>query len=422
MIIRTNIAPDSVDNSVILRILDSTDGTPETGVTTGTAGLALEYWRPGSASTPITEVDLTNLSDAHSDGGLKHIGSGYYRFDPPDAAFASGVPFVLVHGVATGMVVVGCAVELSYRPVNAVQVSGDSTAADNLETAFDDTAGPVPWVGIIDQGTAQSATATTVVLRAATPIGADDAPIGAVLAVYGSTQGYWQFRAITDYVTSTDTATVDTWTVTPSGTITYKVFGSPPVSSSYLPAVNVTQFGGTSGTFSGGRPEVNMTHVAGASVSTTTAQIGARVVSMANDSVTAAAIQDGAIDAATFAAGAIDATAIATDAIDADALADNAITSGTFAAGAITAAAIATGAIDADALAADAIDEIWDEVVDGSYTGRQALRAFMSALAAKVSGMGTTTVTFRDTGDSKNRITATVDASGNRSAITLDLT
>lgn len=89
-------------------------------------------------------------------------------------------------------------------------------------------------------------------------------------------------------------------------------------------------------------------------------------------------------------------------------------------AGVITAAAIATGAIDADALAADAVDEILDEVIEGSTTMRQALRIFMAALANKASGGGTTTITFRDLADSKARITATVDASGNRTAVTLD--
>lgn len=422
MFVRTNVTPDSTGNSVIIRILDATDGTPETGVTAATSGLALEFWRPGSASTAITESDLTNLADAYSSGGLKHIGNGYYRFDGPDAAFASGVPFVLFHGTVTGMVVIGCVCELSYRTVNTVQISGDSVAADNLETAFDDTAGPVPWVGISDQGTAQSTTSTTVRLRSGTPLTADDISIGCVVAVYGSTQGYWQYRAATDFNGTTKDVTVDTWTVTPSGTISYKVFGSPPVSASYLPAVNVTQFGGSSGTFSGGRPEVNMSHITGSSVSTTTAQIGVRVVSMANDSVTANAIQDGAIDAATFANDAITAASIATDAITDDAIATGAIASTAFAAGAITASAIATGAIDADALAADAIDEIWDEVVVDTYTGRQVLRAFMAALAAKVSGMGTTTVTFRNPADSQDVIVATVDASGNRSTVTLNLT
>lgn len=90
--------------------------------------------------------------------------------------------------------------------------------------------------------------------------------------------------------------------------------------------------------------------------------------------------------------------------------------------GAITASTIATDAIDADALAASAVDEILDEVVEGSTTVRQMLRGFASALLAKASGLATTTAVYRDLGDVKARITATVDADGNRSAVTLDLT
>lgn len=89
--------------------------------------------------------------------------------------------------------------------------------------------------------------------------------------------------------------------------------------------------------------------------------------------------------------------------------------------GAITAAAIATGAIDADALAADAVDEILDEVVEGTLTMRQMLRLMASFIGGKVSGGGTTSVVFRDLGDTKARITMTVaTASGDRSAVTLD--
>ena len=90
------------------------------------------------------------------------------------------------------------------------------------------------------------------------------------------------------------------------------------------------------------------------------------------------------------------------------------------AAGAITAAAIATGAIDADALAADAIDEIWDEVLEGSLTGRQIVRIMLAALAGKSSGGGSSTIKFRDAGDTKDRISATVDGNRNRTAVTVD--
>ena len=63
---------------------------------------------------------------------------------------------------------------------------------------------------------------------------------------------------------------------------------------------------------------------------------------------------------------------------------------------------MATGAIDADALAADAVDEIWDEVMEGSTTARQSVRLANSANGAKVAGAATTNVTIRDLADWQN--------------------
>lgn len=97
-----------------------------------------------------------------------------------------------------------------------------------------------------------------------------------------------------------------------------------------------------------------------------------------------------------------------------------AVVAASVASGGITAASIATDAIDADALAANAVDEILDEVVEGTVTLRQALRLLLSFVGAKVSGGGTTEIIFRDIGDTKPRITMTVDADGDRSAVTLD--
>jgi len=76
--------------------------------------------------------------------------------------------------------------------------------------------------------------------------------------------------------------------------------------------------------------------------------------------------------------------------------------------------------LKAAGLNADAVDEILDEVIEGTTTLRQAIRLFLSALASKSSGGGTSTIKFRDVGDSKDRITATVDSDGNRTAMTLD--
>lgn len=72
--------------------------------------------------------------------------------------------------------------------------------------------------------------------------------------------------------------------------------------------------------------------------------------------------------------------------------------------------------------AAQNATELLDQAagVETNRTVRGALRLILSACVGKMSGGATTTNTFRDTNDSKDRITATVDADGNRSAVTLD--
>ena len=297
--------------------------------------------------------------------------------------------------------------------VNAdvVSISGDSTAADNLETAFDDTAGAVRWTQIVDQGTAQSATGTTLVLRAAAAF-ADDELIGARIVITGGDTGVGQSRLITDYVSTTDTATVSSWTTTPSGTITYKIIsdtaaagGSAPTAAEVADAVwdedaTAHQSGGTFGQAIGDPgADTNtifkavVTDATGATVGVDvvaikaetveiladTAEIGAAGAGLTNINLPNQTMDivgnitgnlsgsvgsvTGAVGSVTGAvgsvsAGGITAASIATDAIDADAMADGAITAATFAAGAITATVIATDAIDADALAADVTTEL----------------------------------------------------------------
>jgi hypothetical protein len=58
--------------------------------------------------------------------------------------------------------------------------------------------------------------------------------------------------------------------------------------------------------------------------------------------------------------------------------------------------------------------------VETSVTVREALRIVLSALAGKISGAGTNTISIRDVNDTKDRIVATVDNDGNRTAVTLD--
>lgn len=246
----------------------------------------VDAWLGTAAATPtvagVPEVDVTHwigtAAATPTVAGVPEVDVTHWIGTAAATPTVAGVPEVDITHIG-GAALSTATAQLG---VNVVQLSGDATAADNLETAFDDSAGAVPWLGIVDQGTAQAATSTTIQLRAAAGF-ADDEIVGAIVQITGGSAGVGQVRTITDYVSSTDTATVDAWTTTPSGTITYKVWGSPAISPTYVPAVNVTQvdgvaldthdagsfpadvrsFGGTAGTFSGGRPEVNTTHAAG---------------------------------------------------------------------------------------------------------------------------------------------------------------
>lgn len=65
----------------------------------------------------------------------------------------------------------------------------------------------------------------------------------------------------------------------------------------------------------------------------------------------------------------------------------------------------------------DHVAAIMASVIEGSITIQQALALMLAVLTGKSSGGGTTTITFRDTADTKDRIVATVDGSGNRTAV-----
>lgn len=64
---------------------------------------------------------------------------------------------------------------------------------------------------------------------------------------------------------------------------------------------------------------------------------------------------------------------------------------------------------------------ILNTLVEGAYTVEDVLKIMVAVLAGKSSGGGSTEITFRDLSDSLDRIVATVDVSGNRSSVILDL-
>lgn len=384
----------------------TTAGVPEVDVT---------FWLGGAVATPtvtgVPEVDVTHwigtAAATPTVAGVPEV--DVTHFGGSAGTFASGVP-----------------------AVNATQISGDSAAADAVELAFDATAGPVPSFGIIDRGTAQSATGTTLVLRSAAAF-ADDEIIGATIVITGGSTGVGQARVITDYVSTTDTATVATWTTTPSGTITYEIYGTPSSSGSGASAADVWAYATRT--------------LSAIDEDSTTLDLDATIrgavgMASANLDTQLTAIDDlidtevGTIVTQTGAAAIRTAVGLASANLDTqltaiDDLIDTEIGALTTAVADIpTNAELATalGTADDAVLAAIAalnnisVANILAATVEGSTTLVQALRLLNSALGGKASGLATTTAVYRDIGDTKDRITATVDADGNRSAVTLDLT
>jgi hypothetical protein len=74
------------------------DGTEQTGTAHGS--VTASYWRQGGTRTAITMASLGSVDAAHSDGGWVEVDAtnqpGLYRFDVPDAAFATGAEWVVV--------------------------------------------------------------------------------------------------------------------------------------------------------------------------------------------------------------------------------------------------------------------------------------------------------------------------------------
>lgn len=60
------------------------------------------------------------------------------------------------------------------------------------------------------------------------------------------------------------------------------------------------------------------------------------------------------------------------------------------------------------------------DALEGAVTYAQALRIVLAFAAGKTTGADGSSPAFRDQADTKNRIAATLDASGNRTAVTLD--
>ena len=269
----------TIDVFLAQKAAATSPGDPITGLAYNTSSFTA-YYRKGATGT-ATAITLATqtVGGAYSSGGFVEISStnapGLYRFDIPDTVIATaGIASVTFNGAAnqathTVYIIVNAAdmydtVRLGLTALpnvasgsagaipttgtgsNQINVSGGR--ADGNVTYWNGAVltgktGGFPEFGIVDSGTAQAATGTTLQLRSAAAF-ADSELIGATILIVSATTGAGQSRVITAYTGSTDTATVDTWTTTPTGTIVYVVFAGSPASTSLIPAVNATQFAG----------------------------------------------------------------------------------------------------------------------------------------------------------------------------------
>lgn len=278
----------------IAPLIDDTDfKTIEGAVAYNAAGMALRWHFVTSAGAyTVTSVTPTTAGTYDwTDQG----DSGIYTIEIPATGGASinndTEGYGWFTGVATGVLpwrspIYGfraAAINDSWIDTNTTGFLAPTTAGRTLDVASTGEAGldfanvtipdgPVPALGIVEGGTAQSATATTLVGRAAGAV-ADDAFNGCILQAFGSTQGYWQSAFISDTTLSSDTFTVAAWPgATPSGTITYRIFGTPAASTASAVAANVTQWNGTNVATPtvAGVPEVDVTHWIGTAAATPT--------------------------------------------------------------------------------------------------------------------------------------------------------
>jgi hypothetical protein len=245
----------------------------------------------------------------------------------------------------------------------------------------------------IREGTCQAGSTSTTIVLDANASSIDDTYKLNLVTTTGGT-GVGQSRQITAYAQSSQTCTVSSaWTTTPDNTTTFEIT-----------ARGLDTFDTSTDTVT----LAAATHT-GAVIPT---------VSTVTDGAKAAVCSEARL-------AELDAANLPTD-IDAI-LADTGTDGVVLANDAITAAKIAADAIGASELATDAVTEIANGILDlangveTGYTVRQVLRVLGGAAGGKASGMDTTSAVIRNLGDTLNRISATVDADGNRSAVTLNL-
>jgi hypothetical protein len=209
----------SITLNIVLR--DSTTGLGKTGLIF--SDITGSYTRNRAARTAITMATLASASAAWSSGGFVEIDAtncpGLYRFDVPDAAFATGVRNVVISAKATGAITEHEEVVLTGWD-NQDAVRGGLTALPNAAAGA--TGGLACLVAF--GGTATAGAASTVTLPSPASTVADFYK-GLEVSIIGGT-GIGQSRIITAYSGTTKVAIVSRgWRTNPDNTSVFQIKG-----------------------------------------------------------------------------------------------------------------------------------------------------------------------------------------------------
>lgn len=209
----------SITLNIVLR--DSTTGLGKTGLAFG--DITGSYTRNRAARTAITMQTLASASAAWASGGFIEVDAtncpGLYRFDVPDAAFATGVRNVVMSAKATGVITEHEEVILTGWD-NQDAVRGGLTALPNAAAGA---------TGGLDCAVAFGGTATAGAANSITlPAGGsavDNTYNHQVIQITGGT-GVGQARTIAAYNGTTKVAIVSRgWRTNPDNTSVFQIKG-----------------------------------------------------------------------------------------------------------------------------------------------------------------------------------------------------